>query len=143
MSDDVIDLEDERLARTPHMTFEVRCVACGHQWQAVVPVPVPHHMECSKCEWPARKALNADVIALLLSEEGVEGASYLAVKIAETFDQGPFRAQRLEAALQEIATGEIIGEPRNYRDALAICRDIARSALTVSNINDAINWDVA
>lgn len=53
---DVVDLEDERLARSPHMTFQVRCVSCGHEWQAVVPVPVPHHMECSQCEWPQRKA---------------------------------------------------------------------------------------
>ena len=36
---------------------------------------------------------------------------------------------RFRTALEKIATGEIVGEPRNHRDTLAICRDIAREAL--------------
>jgi hypothetical protein len=72
---------------------------------------------------------NDDIIAAILSEEGVANASYLAVKIAETFDPSPHRGQRLEAALQKIATGEIAGEPANHRDTLSIVRSIAREAL--------------
>lgn len=37
-------------------------------------------------------------------------------------------------ALEQIATGEIAGEPENYRDALAICRDIAREALDAARL---------
>lgn len=34
--------------RTPHMTGEARCAACGHTWQAVAPVGV-HELECPAC----------------------------------------------------------------------------------------------
>jgi len=74
---------------------------------------------------------NADVIAAILSEEGVNNAPYLAVKIAETFDPSPSRIHRFQAALQEIATGEIEGEPTSYRDTLAIIRAVARDALSM------------
>lgn len=76
---------------------------------------------------------NADVIAAILAEEGVENAAYLAVKIADTFDPSPSRVVAMRNALQEIATGEIVGEPANYRDTLAIVRDVARNALEPPN----------
>jgi hypothetical protein len=37
--------------------------------------------------------------------------------------------RRLESALEQVATGEIVGQPNNYRDSLQICRDIAKEAL--------------
>ena len=38
--------------------------------------------------------------------------------------------EKYETALQQIATGEIVGETRvSYRDTLYICRDIARTTL--------------
>jgi hypothetical protein len=36
---------------------------------------------------------------------------------------------RMSAALQQIATGKITGEPNNHRDTLAIIREIACAAL--------------
>lgn len=39
------------------------------------------------------------------------------------------RTEELLSALEKIATGKIKGEPRNYRDALNICKSIAQQAL--------------
>lgn len=33
---DVISLEDERTARSPHIEGEAHCLGCGHKWRAVV-----------------------------------------------------------------------------------------------------------
>jgi predicted Zn-ribbon and HTH transcriptional regulator len=46
---DVIDLNDERQAREPHATLHTRCVDCGHEWQAVAPMPWPSKLECPRC----------------------------------------------------------------------------------------------
>lgn len=35
----------------------------------------------------------------------------------------------LISALDQISTGEIKGEPHNYKDSLYICKEIAKSAL--------------
>lgn len=51
-----IDLEAERLRRMEKLEVRVRCVACGHEWPAILPVPIPHHIECEECEYPKRKA---------------------------------------------------------------------------------------
>ena len=44
----------------------------------------------------------------------------------------PHDAQRdadYQRALQQIAMGSIVGEPANHKDALAVCRRIARDVL--------------
>jgi len=43
-------------------------------------------IERLRAEVDGRRKINADFIAMLLSEEGVDSAPYLAVKIADTFD---------------------------------------------------------
>jgi hypothetical protein len=37
--------------------------------------------------------------------------------------------EKLLQALQQIATGEIVGEPKNYKDSLYIVREIAKDAI--------------
>lgn len=39
------------------------------------------------------------------------------------------KIQKYENALQQISTGEIVGQPKNYKDSLYICRDIAKIAI--------------
>ncbi len=39
------------------------------------------------------------------------------------------KIQKYEIALQQIATGEIVGQPNNIKDTLYICRDIAKIAI--------------
>jgi len=46
-----ISLEAERIAREPHATYQVRCLDCAHEWQAVVHLPAPNKLECPRCEW--------------------------------------------------------------------------------------------
>ncbi len=45
MSGAVISLDDHR----PHETFYAACVACAHDWVAVVPAGVDSGLECSNC----------------------------------------------------------------------------------------------
>ena len=33
----------------PHLTFEARCLGCGHRWQAVSPEGVIDGLECPVC----------------------------------------------------------------------------------------------
>ena len=44
----VLSLAEAKEQRTPHMTGMARCVACGHEWQAVAPVGT-HEFECPSC----------------------------------------------------------------------------------------------
>ena len=50
---DIIDLESERVAREPHITFPIRCRDCDYEWQGVVHLRVPNHLDCPRCEWRA------------------------------------------------------------------------------------------
>jgi hypothetical protein len=49
---DPIDMELEREKRMAHATMHVRCVDCGHEWQATAPIPWPSKLECSHCSTP-------------------------------------------------------------------------------------------
>lgn len=40
-----------------------------------------------------------------------------------------YQIRTMRTALEKIATGEIVGEPGNSRDTLALCRQIAKDAL--------------
>ena len=40
-----------------------------------------------------------------------------------------YQHRTMRSALEQIATGEIVGEPNNHKDALAVCRKIASDAL--------------
>lgn len=44
----VLSLAAAREERTPHMTGEARCAACGHEWVAVAPVGT-HELDCPSC----------------------------------------------------------------------------------------------
>lgn len=44
----VVDLEERRLAKTPHLQGLVRCLTCGHENQAVAPVGTMW-LECPAC----------------------------------------------------------------------------------------------
>ena len=44
--------------------------------------------------------------------------------------------RHLHQALEQISTGEIVGEPDNYKDALYIVRKIATEALASDSINE-------
>lgn len=46
---EVVDLAAERLARGRHKCGQVRCGACGHTWEAVVPADAPEGFECPSC----------------------------------------------------------------------------------------------
>jgi hypothetical protein len=45
----VVDLQAEKLARDDHLTGPARCIACGHQWQAVTPAGEFDAFECPSC----------------------------------------------------------------------------------------------
>lgn len=45
---EVLSLQAEREARTPHMSGAAKCAACGHEWAAVAPAGV-HELECPAC----------------------------------------------------------------------------------------------
>lgn len=46
----IINFQNAVQARAPHVTAPVRCAACDHAWQAVVPAPPPRDgLECPKC----------------------------------------------------------------------------------------------
>ena len=45
----VIDLQQAREEREPHVEGSAHCGACGHQWYAVVPPGVSWGLECSEC----------------------------------------------------------------------------------------------
>lgn len=46
---EVVDLADARRARVPHATGAARCMACRHEWVAVVPAGT-EWLECPACE---------------------------------------------------------------------------------------------
>lgn len=49
-------------------------------------------------------------------------------------DQAAVMLRHLHHALEQISTGEIVGEPNNYKDALYIVRKIATEALASDSI---------
>lgn len=58
----IIDLQERKDAKTPHLSGEARCIACGHTWAAVAPVGTVN-LECPACHlmkgafiWPAWRA---------------------------------------------------------------------------------------
>ena len=66
-------------------------------------------------EWKSEmKKLPKDVIINIFSQMGIEKQQ---------------KIDKYEIALQQIATGEIVGQPNNIKDALYICRDIAKIAI--------------
>lgn len=50
---DLIGIEDIRGAKAPHCSGPARCLACDHEWMAIVPLPFPlppdNWLECPKC----------------------------------------------------------------------------------------------
>ena len=42
---EVVDLADH----LPHLSGTARCVRCGHEWEAVAPIPAPPSLECPEC----------------------------------------------------------------------------------------------
>ncbi len=50
------------------------------------------------------------------------------------------REKELVLALQQIATGHIPAEPKNYKDTLAVCREIARKALSADEFELATEY---
>ena len=66
-------------------------------------------------EWKSEmKKLPKDVIINIFSQMGIEKQQ---------------KIDKYEIALQQIATGEIIGKPNNIKDTLYMCRDIAKNAI--------------
>ena len=66
-------------------------------------------------EWKSEmKKLPKDVIINICSQMGIEKQK---------------KIDKYEIALQQIATGEIVGQPNNIKDTLFICRDIAKIAI--------------
>ena len=66
-------------------------------------------------EWKSEmKKLPKDVIINIFSQMGIEKQQ---------------KIDKYGIALQQIATGEIVGQPDNIKDALYICRDIAKIAI--------------
>ena len=49
MNDKVKSLDDYKRKKTPHVTGEVRCLACRHEWVAVVPDTLEEPFECPNC----------------------------------------------------------------------------------------------
>ena len=45
----VISLDDRRLENSPHASGPAVCMGCGHEWQAVIPIPIPAVLECPSC----------------------------------------------------------------------------------------------
>ncbi len=43
-----VDLNEERANRKPYASGQARCLACQHEWVAVVPLGV-YWFECPKC----------------------------------------------------------------------------------------------
>jgi hypothetical protein len=49
-SSKIIDLATHRQTATPHLSGMAKCLACGHEWQAVVEIEgFEGHLECSEC----------------------------------------------------------------------------------------------
>lgn len=48
MSDKIVDIEKERLDRSPHLVGKAICINCNHQWTAIAPVDTKW-MECPEC----------------------------------------------------------------------------------------------
>lgn len=48
LNSSVIDLAQARIARSPHLSGDAKCLACGHQWVAVAPVGTVW-LECPAC----------------------------------------------------------------------------------------------
>lgn len=44
----VVNLEEEREARRPHLQGRARCLSCRHEWQQVAPIGETE-FECPKC----------------------------------------------------------------------------------------------
>lgn len=49
MSQNVVSFEEKKLSYQPHLTGEAKCMACRHEWVAVVPDGTEEPMECPKC----------------------------------------------------------------------------------------------
>ena len=49
MSDNVVDFAAHKLANSPHIKGEARCLVCKHEWQAVAPAGT-YQLECPECK---------------------------------------------------------------------------------------------
>ena len=49
MTATVIDLQEQREARQPHVGGPAKCLACGHNWLSVSPLPITYGLECPEC----------------------------------------------------------------------------------------------
>lgn len=42
-------LSDYKMEKEPHTGGEAKCLACGHEWIAVSPLPVESNFDCPSC----------------------------------------------------------------------------------------------
>jgi predicted RNA-binding Zn-ribbon protein involved in translation (DUF1610 family) len=49
MSAKISDFAAAKEKREPHVTGEAKCMACRHEWVAVVPYGTEEPLECPKC----------------------------------------------------------------------------------------------
>lgn len=60
----------------PHVTAPCRCMACEHEWVAVVPAPAPPTLECPKCAVLTMAAHHARVHKALKIVDDLREAVY-------------------------------------------------------------------
>lgn len=48
---EIVSLEEERKARSPHLVGAAICIGCKHKWEAVAPIGTID-LECPSCSLP-------------------------------------------------------------------------------------------